>query len=40
VHDPEDRPASVFSWQEGVYVAERDEWIALRDRYREAWAGP
>lgn len=38
VHDPEDRPASVFSWQEGVWVAEHDEWIALRDRYREAYA--
>lgn len=38
VHDPEDRPASVFSWQEGVWVAEREEWIALRDRYREAWS--
>jgi diadenosine tetraphosphate (Ap4A) HIT family hydrolase len=38
VHDPEDRPASVFSWQEGVYVAEHAEWVALRGRYREAWA--
>ena len=37
VHDSEDRPATVFSWQEGVYVAEDDEWIALRDRYRAAW---
>jgi len=38
VQDPEDRPASVFSWQEGVYVAERDEWLELRDTYRRAWA--
>jgi hypothetical protein len=29
----------VFSWQEGVFVAERDEWIALRDRYHAAWVG-
>lgn len=38
VHDPEDRPASVFSWQEGVYVAERREWEALREQYVRAWA--
>lgn len=38
VHDPEDRPASVFSWQEGVYVAERGEWEALREEYAAAWA--
>ena len=38
VHDPEDRPASVFSWQEGVYVAEHDEWIALRDECRRWWS--
>lgn len=38
VHDPEDRPASVFSWQEGVYVAERAEWEALRAEYADAWA--
>lgn len=37
VHDPEDRPASVFSWQDGVYVAADDEWRALQARYREAW---
>lgn len=40
VHDPEDRPASVFSWQEGVYVAEDDEWRALQARYRDAWPRP
>lgn len=38
VHDAEDRPASVFSWQDGVYVAERPEWEALRDSYVRAWA--
>lgn len=37
VHDPEDRPASVFSWQEGVYVAERSEWDLLREEYVRAW---
>jgi diadenosine tetraphosphate (Ap4A) HIT family hydrolase len=38
VHDVEDRPASVFSWQEGVYVAEASEWNELRDSYVRAWA--
>ncbi len=38
VHDAEDRPASVFSWQEGVYVAEPGEWDALRESYVRAWA--
>ena len=32
-----DRPASIFSWQEGVYVAERDEWESLRGEYVTAW---
>ena len=38
IHDPEDRPSSVFSWQEGVYVAEAPEWDALRREYVERWS--
>ncbi|MCA9707678.1 MAG: HIT family protein [Myxococcales bacterium] len=34
---PDDKPADIFSWSEGVYVAEPDEWEALRQAYREAW---
>lgn len=34
----DDRPADVFSWSQGVYVAEHDEWEALRLRYQRAWA--
>ncbi len=38
---PDDKPADIFSWTEGVYVAEHDEWEELRARYREAWGqGP
>lgn len=37
VHDAEDRPASIFSWQEGVYVGAPDEWEALRATYVRAW---
>lgn len=37
VHDTEDRPASIFSWQEGVYVGEPDEWEELRATYVRAW---
>lgn len=38
LYQPDDKPSSIFSWQEGVYVAERDEWCALRERYLRAWA--
>lgn len=40
--DNNDRPADVFSWQAGVYVAEDDEWEALRAELAAAWtsAGP
>jgi diadenosine tetraphosphate (Ap4A) HIT family hydrolase len=37
LYDTEDRPADVFSWQAGVYVAEHDEWEALRLEYAQAW---
>ena len=37
VHRSEDRPADIFSWVEGVYVAEPPEWEELRQQYRSAW---
>ncbi|MDX2089620.1 MAG: hypothetical protein SFX73_17325 [Kofleriaceae bacterium] len=37
-YDSEDRPASIFSWQEGVWVAEPEEWEQLRTTYVRAWA--
>jgi diadenosine tetraphosphate (Ap4A) HIT family hydrolase len=37
LYDSDDRPADVFSWQAGVYVAEHDEWEALRLEYAQAW---
>lgn len=35
---PDDKPSAIFSWQEGIYVGEADEWEDLRGRYVEAWA--
>lgn len=35
--DNEDRPSDVFSWQGGVWVAEHDEWEAMRREYADAW---
>ncbi|HET6582489.1 MAG TPA: HIT domain-containing protein [Nannocystaceae bacterium] len=37
VYDPDDRPRDIFSWQDGVYVAEPGEWRSLRAAYRERW---
>ncbi len=37
LYDRDDRPADVFSWQTGVFVADPDEWEALRDEYARAW---
>jgi diadenosine tetraphosphate (Ap4A) HIT family hydrolase len=37
LYEPDDRPADVFSWQEGIYVAEPEEWAALRREYLAAW---
>lgn len=37
LHDPDDKPSSIFSWQEGVLVGSDPEWAALRDDYRAAW---
>ncbi len=38
LYEADDKPSSIFSWQEGVYVAEPDEWEALRAAYADAWA--
>lgn len=37
LYEPDDKPADVFSWQDGVYVGEPDEWEALASSYREVW---
>jgi histidine triad (HIT) family protein len=37
LYDNEDRPADVFSWQAGVYVADDAEWQTLRLEYARAW---
>lgn len=37
LYESDDRPADVFSWAEGVYVGEPDEWEALAASYRERW---
>jgi len=39
LYDNLDRPADVFSWQAGVYVAEDEEWELLRAEYAAAWRG-
>ena len=37
IYLPDDRPSSVFSWSEGVYVGAPAEWEELLGSYREAW---
>lgn len=37
LYEVDDKPSSIFSWSEGVYVAERDEWEALRASLAEAF---
>lgn len=37
LYELDDKPSSIFSWQEGVWVAEPDEWETLRARYAAAW---
>ncbi|MFO0558736.1 MAG: HIT domain-containing protein [Polyangiales bacterium] len=38
VDTEEDRPSDVFTWAHGIWVAEHDEWIALRDECRRWWS--
>ncbi|MDI1442548.1 HIT family protein [Polyangium sp. 6x1] len=35
--EPDDKPADIFSWSAGVYIADSEEWESLRARYGEAW---
>jgi len=37
LYEVDDKPSSIFSWSEGVYVAERDEWEAFRTSLAEAF---
>lgn len=37
LYTPDDRPSDIFSWTEGVYVGEPEEYAALARRYREVW---
>ena len=37
LYEPDDKPGDIFSWQEGIYVAEPEEWEALRQAYLAAW---
>jgi diadenosine tetraphosphate (Ap4A) HIT family hydrolase len=38
IYEPDDRPGSVFSWSDGVYVGEPEEWTELLARYRAEWS--
>ncbi len=35
--EPTDRPADVFTWQEGIFVGDDAEWSALSTELRAAW---
>jgi histidine triad (HIT) family protein len=37
LYELDDKPSSIFSWSEGVYVAEREEWESLRVLLAEAF---
>lgn len=37
LYEADDKPSAIFSWQEGVWVAERAEWEALRAEYAAHW---
>ena len=37
LHEPDDKPADIFSWTNGVLVAEESEWNDLLRRYESAW---
>jgi histidine triad (HIT) family protein len=38
IYEADDRPSSVFSWTEGVYVGTDLEWAELRRAYEREWA--
>lgn len=37
IYDADDRPSSVFSWAEGVYVGAPEEWASLVASYAREW---
>ncbi len=37
LHEPDDKPADIFSWTNGVLVAEESEWKDLLRRYQAVW---
>ncbi len=37
LYDADDRPADVFSWADGIWVADSAEWEDLRRRYHARW---
>ena len=37
VEDPNEKPADVLTWKDGVYAGDDDEWEALRERLASAW---
>lgn len=38
LYSADDRPSDIFSWTDGVYVGDPQEWAALRQRYVDAWS--
>ena len=37
IYEADDRPSSVFSWSDGIYVGSPQEWAQLLAAYREEW---
>ncbi len=37
LYEVDDKPADIFSWTAGIYVAEPAEWEELQASYRAAW---
>jgi diadenosine tetraphosphate (Ap4A) HIT family hydrolase len=38
LYEVDDKPSAIFSWSEGIYIAERDEWETLRLSFAAAFA--
>jgi diadenosine tetraphosphate (Ap4A) HIT family hydrolase len=37
IYETDDRPSSVFSWSEGIYVGSPQEWAELLAAYKREW---
>lgn len=37
LYEPDDKPSDIFSWSDGVYVADEEEWRALQADLLAAW---